>query len=171
MLNIISQELCSDCALWLWYSGQAKARSRWTFCCPVRRLGWPYRAAAANTRRIAAEKAEAKCQRVFKVPSKSCFQEPKPSRVSKAQKWLQPDSSKRLKMDPVIQHVIQFPLRAVRGVALSTSGNAWVVPRDHRSGHGSDFVNLWANTCTFPYIFDRVFPMFFPCIPMFPKFS
>ena len=29
---------------------QAKARSRWTFCCPVQRLGWPYRAAAANTR-------------------------------------------------------------------------------------------------------------------------
>ena len=29
---------------------QAKARSLWTFCCPVQRLGWPYRAAAANTR-------------------------------------------------------------------------------------------------------------------------
>jgi hypothetical protein len=39
--------------------------------------------------------------------------------------------------DPVTQWCYAIFICAVRGVALSTSGNAWVVPRDHRSGHAS----------------------------------
>ena len=54
-------------------------------------------------------------------------------------RWIQRSS------DPVTQWCYAIFICAVRGVALSTSGNAWVVPRDHGSGHAS------SDTCSCPY--------------------